>query len=308
MKHKLLLRQIKRFIGTSETLSPEWKEFISAVDEAYQQIYDYYLMEHAMDVLSEEFLEKKDRVRWLSRFPDENPHPVMRISSKGSLYYANLASQILLQTFNMEVQKEVPNYWKYIVEITLQKDKNETIEMEVGQHYYTFTFSPAVEQEYVNIYGYDITGRKRAENYLLDQNNVLGSLVAGNDLQTVLDELCFKVEKYTDGLKSSVLLLDKSGKYLHYGSAPNLPKVILKQPEKFILEKTKVPAELRLILKKLSLLKKFQKTLAGLNTRIPPLPMSYRLAGRHLSSMFPILLWELSRSTTTNQENPPKRN
>jgi signal transduction histidine kinase len=225
MKHKLLLRQIKRFIGNPETLPQQWEEFLSAVDEAYQQRDDdVYLLEHAMDVLSEEFLDKKNKVRWLSRFPDENPHPVMRISKKGKLHYANPASQILLKTFDIKVNEEVPNYWNYIVEIVLQKNKNETIELEAGQHYYSFTFSPVAEQGYVNVYGYDITGRKLAENYLLDHNNVLGSLAAGSELQTVLDELCSKVEKYTDGLKGSILLLNKSGKYLHYGSAPNLPK------------------------------------------------------------------------------------
>ena len=65
---------------------------------------------------------------------------------------------------------------------------------------------------------------KKAENYLLDHNNALESLASDNELQTVLDKLCCKMEKYTDGLKSSIFLLDKSGKYLHYGSAPNLPK------------------------------------------------------------------------------------
>jgi len=233
MQHKLLLRQIKRFIRSPETLPQQWEEFISAVDEAYRQRDDdFHLLEHAMDVLSEEFREKKNRVQSLSRFSDENPHPVMRISSEGELHYANSASKILLKTFDMEVNKEVPNYWKYIVEITLQKNKNETIELEVGQQFFSFTFSPVADQEYVNIYGYDITGRKRAENYLLDHNNVLGSIVAGNELQAVLDELCCKVERYADGLKSSILLLDKSGKYLHYGSAPNLPKSYIEATRK----------------------------------------------------------------------------
>jgi signal transduction histidine kinase len=233
MQHKLLLRQIKRFIGNTETLPPQWEEFLSAVDEAYQQRDDdVYLLEHAMDVLSEEFLEKKDRVQWLSRFSDENPHPVMRISKDGELHYANPASKILLKTFDMEVKKIAPTYWRHIVEITLSKKKNETIELEVGQQFFSFTFSPVAEQEYVNIYGYDITGRKLAENYLLGQNNVLESLVAGSELQTVLDELCRKVEEYTDGLKGSVSLLDISGEYLHYGSAPNLPKSYIEATRK----------------------------------------------------------------------------
>jgi hypothetical protein len=156
----------------------------------------------------------------------------MRISKEGELRYANPASKIFLKTFDMEVKKIAQKHWRYIVEITLSRKKNETIELEVGQQFFSFTFSPVVEQEYVNIYGYDITGRKRAENYLLDHNNALESLASDNELQTVLDKLCSKMEKYTDGLKSSILLLDKSGKYLHYGSAPNLPKSYIEATRK----------------------------------------------------------------------------
>lgn len=236
LKHKLLLRQIKRHFGGPENIPPQWKEFISAIDEAYQQgDEDYSLIEHAIDVLSEEVVEKKSRIEWLSRFPDENPHPVMRIARDGELYYANTSSQILLKAFAMQVKKHVPAHWKSLVDEVLEKRRNQTIEIEVRSYFFSLTFSPVIEHGYVNIYGYDITGRKLAENYLLDHNNVLGSLAAGSDLQIVLDELCLKVEKYTDGLLSSVLLLDKSGKYLHYGSAPSLPSKYIEATRKVYL-------------------------------------------------------------------------
>jgi signal transduction histidine kinase len=272
MQHKLLLRQIKRFLGDPETLPPGWEEFLSAVDEAYQQRDDeFYLLEHAMNVLSEEFLEKKNRVQWLSRFPDENPHPVMRISKDGELHYANPASQILLKTFDMEVKKEVPNYWKYIIEITLQKNKNEIIELEVGQHNYSFTFSPVAEQEYVNIYGYDITERKLAEDYLLDHKNVLGSLAAGSELQMVLDELCCNMEKYTNGLKGSILLLDKSGKYLHYGSAPNLPQSYIEATRKVYIGENQGSCGTAAYLKKMIIAEDISKDLRWAQYKDTPL-------------------------------------
>lgn len=233
MKHKLLLQQIKQHLKNENSLPNELKEFLLAVDETYcQRDNDNSVLEHAIGVLSKKVDEKDNRIESLSRFPDENPYPVLRISDKGNLYYANPASRKLMTTFDLEVKKEVPKYWKHLVEGTLEKNKNETIELEAGQIFYTLTFSPVVEEKYVNIYGYDITGRKLAENYLLDQNNLLGSLATNSDLQTVLNELCLKVEKYTDGLKGSVLLLDKSKKYLHYGAAPNLPKSYIEKTRK----------------------------------------------------------------------------
>ena len=58
-----------------------------------------------MDVLSEEFDEKRSRIKFLSQFSDENLHPVMRISKEGILQYANSAGQILLKIFGIELKK-----------------------------------------------------------------------------------------------------------------------------------------------------------------------------------------------------------
>jgi hypothetical protein len=106
-----------------------------------------------MDVLSKEFDEKRSRVESLSRFSDENPHQVMPISKAGILQYANSAGHVILKIFGMEVKKEIPKDCKHIAELTFKNNKNETIELEVGQHYNFFTFYPVAEQEYVNIYG-----------------------------------------------------------------------------------------------------------------------------------------------------------
>ena len=59
MKHKLLIRQVKKYLGRLENMPPEWEKFLNAVDIAYQQSdEDYALLEHAMDVSAEEILEK----------------------------------------------------------------------------------------------------------------------------------------------------------------------------------------------------------------------------------------------------------
>lgn len=89
--------------------------------------------------------------------------------------------------------------------------------------FFSITLSPVVEQNYVNIYGFDITDRKKAENYLLDHNNILGSLVAGRPFQKILDGLNQKAEKHSTRMMSAILILDQSKKYLSYDSAPSLP-------------------------------------------------------------------------------------
>ena len=85
MKHKLLIRQIKMYLGGLENTPPQWEGFLNAVDDAYQtDDEDYALLEHTMDVSAEEIFEKSKKIEWLSRLPDESPHPVLLISKEGT--------------------------------------------------------------------------------------------------------------------------------------------------------------------------------------------------------------------------------
>ena len=233
MKHEIILKKLNHCLGHGKNLPEELGKFLSALSETFQkEDGDFSLIENAVNELSEEVQKKNSRIDWFSKFPDENPNPVLRISKEGILKYANPSSQLLLSFSKMEMNKDVPQYWKNIVKIALAQNQNETIELEVDQKFYSFTVTPVEHENYVNVYGYDITGRKLAENYLLDQNNILGSLAADKDLQTILNQLCLYVEKYTDGLKSSILVADKSGKYLHYGAAPSLPEKYIEKTRK----------------------------------------------------------------------------
>jgi hypothetical protein len=53
----------------------------------------------------------------------------MRISKAGILQYADSAGQVLLKIFAMEVKKGIPKDCKYIAELALKNNKNETIEL-----------------------------------------------------------------------------------------------------------------------------------------------------------------------------------
>jgi signal transduction histidine kinase len=236
MKHKFLLKQIKSHLGGVENIPPQWESFLNAVDSAYQQ-YDqsYALLEHTMEMSAKEVLEKSTKIDWLSRLPDENPHPVLRISKKGQLLYFNPASLPLMQLSNVDPTGPLPIEWQKLARNALDHHTLKTIELEFSKRFFSITFSPVAEHNYVNIYGFEITERKLAENYLIDHNNILGNLVAGKPFQEILDALTQKVEKYSDGLLSSILILDRSKKFLHYGSAPSLPAEYLEQTKKVFL-------------------------------------------------------------------------
>ena len=62
--HKLLERQLKRTIGSIDSISKEWKDFIKIVDEVYCQAdTDRTLMERSLDLTSEELFKKNQQLQ-----------------------------------------------------------------------------------------------------------------------------------------------------------------------------------------------------------------------------------------------------
>ncbi len=69
----------------------------------------------------------------------------------------------------------------------------------------------------------DITERKRAEQLLLGQNQVLRLVASGASLPDTLNALLRVVEAHAQGLITSILLVDASGTRLRHAAAPTLP-------------------------------------------------------------------------------------
>jgi PAS domain S-box len=71
----------------------------------------------------------------------------------------------------------------------------------------------------------DITARRRAEQLLVEQKQVLELIAQDASLSTVCEALVRMLEEQTAfGMLASILLLDDDGIHLRYGSAPNLPE------------------------------------------------------------------------------------
>jgi diguanylate cyclase (GGDEF)-like protein len=69
----------------------------------------------------------------------------------------------------------------------------------------------------------DVTSQWRAERLLKSQNDMLNMVARGANLTDILDAIVESVERESSNGVCSILLLDKSGKHLYKGSAPNLP-------------------------------------------------------------------------------------
>ena len=55
-----------------------------------------------------EHKEALQEIRSLARFPEENPHPILRVAKDGRLLYANASSKCLLGTWGCEVGQHLP--------------------------------------------------------------------------------------------------------------------------------------------------------------------------------------------------------
>ena len=107
--------------------------------------------------------QAEELIKALSRFPNENPNPVLRISAEGMLLYANQSSSKLLALWQI-AEKQCVNTEIYdIVMDSLASKQNKQIDVECEQDIFSLTFAPVAEMNYVNVYGLDITARKRTE-------------------------------------------------------------------------------------------------------------------------------------------------
>lgn len=69
----------------------------------------------------------------------------------------------------------------------------------------------------------DITERKRQEELRRGQAHLLEMIARNEPLEMVLEALVLLIEAELDGISGSILMLDRDGRRLYHGAAPNLP-------------------------------------------------------------------------------------
>jgi PAS domain S-box-containing protein len=108
----------------------------------------------------------EEEIQSLARFPAENPFPVLRLSREGSVLYANAAGKALTRLWNIPDGGRVPDRLAELIAEASTTGLQKTVELECGERVYSFALVPPQGVEYVNMYGADVTGRKRAEEAL----------------------------------------------------------------------------------------------------------------------------------------------
>ena len=123
-------------------------------------------LSEANTLLKREMTERENSQREiasLAKFPDENPHPIFRITADGDILYQNKASHVLLNEWGCWEEKKLKGWAYHAARSALDSHQPVYMEVECGNRVYSTTFAPIPESHYINVYAFDITERRRAE-------------------------------------------------------------------------------------------------------------------------------------------------
>jgi len=157
----------------------------------------------------------------LAKFPEENPNPIMRIEDS-AIVYANSSSSPLLELWGCQVGQRLPEEYGNLILDVLSSGNSREIETLSGHTAYSLVLAPITEKGYVNIYGRDITERKRAEQELAAAKDRMASdldamarlhkistkFVSQGDIRTMLDEIVETAIAITHADMGNIQLFD----------------------------------------------------------------------------------------------------
>ncbi len=102
-------------------------------------------------------------------FPQQNPAPVLRVSTDGVLQYANPSSAPLLAEWKCEVGQTTPDFVRRAVQKALAQGAPAEFEFRLLGRDYSFIVAPIAGRSYADLYGRDVTERKRLANQLRER-------------------------------------------------------------------------------------------------------------------------------------------
>ncbi len=99
----------------------------------------------------------------VAKFPSENPNPVLRVSEDGIVLYTNAAARPVLAVLGWEIGGRLHDGYASLVADVYASGNGLEIDLASGDRIFSLILTPVKGEKYVNIYGRDITDRKKTE-------------------------------------------------------------------------------------------------------------------------------------------------
>jgi PAS domain S-box-containing protein len=116
-----------------------------------------YIQAIIQDITESKNIEKQ--ISDLAKFPSENPNPVLRVNNK-KIIYINKAGRDL---FGLMEESKIPDTLEDNIINAFDENIIKTLEVKFNDEYYSFSIMPIIIEGYANVYGTNITDRKRSE-------------------------------------------------------------------------------------------------------------------------------------------------
>jgi len=116
--------------------------------------------------------EAEEKNTFLARFPAENPAPIMRVDSNSVLLYANKASDILLQEWQVKVGDCLPQHLHATCLESLLGNQQKMVDVSCNDRNYELDFSSAEGVDDVSIYARDVTALREARDQALESSRM----------------------------------------------------------------------------------------------------------------------------------------
>ena len=120
------------------------------------------------------------QTRTLALVHEHNPHPILRVSARGQILYANAAAAPLLQGWKLEVGEQVPPDCQPAIRAALASGASQDLDITINRRTFAQVFSPIRDAGYVNVYALDVTAHKQAEEKLRRLNRTLQALASSD--------------------------------------------------------------------------------------------------------------------------------
>lgn len=104
-----------------------------------------------------------EQIAAISRFPDQNPNPVLRMTGDGRLHYANAASAGVVGTMGAAVGQPIDAPWRARIEAAAAS--GQPFEVPVGSATIEILAVDVPDFGFVNLYGTDVTARKAVARF-----------------------------------------------------------------------------------------------------------------------------------------------
>jgi|GEM_PF-527804 len=135
--------------------------------------------------------QQQQRLREVSRLPEQNPNPIMRCNRAVEALYANPAAQPVLAALHEPAEAECREFLHHEIRLALDEQQTRTSERQLAGKFYLWTVVPFAPEGQCNIYLTNISIRRRIEtelrrNQLFTQriNDTVPTLVFVFDLDT----------------------------------------------------------------------------------------------------------------------------